>query len=252
MLSRKILSWDDFNFNSNVDVAGSGVWYDLLSFEISQLNIRKFFAGRGYQLKVPTVDQETGKDISSPNTYTVSLSNSIPSISGPNTGYQIQAFADATELPISSVDATANEVTIDTSGSSNSDADITVFYISDASGQFVRFVVEASTNEFDDFTYDDLGALHSLDQRNTEERETLDNSLTAPEFFYVKLQVKSDLAYITDPNQDSSLNNYSIETDVKQLILPHKMQKLSGYMAKEGTPGTREGVKEAVTLDLSH
>ena len=252
MLSRKILSWDDFDFNSNVDVAGSGVWYDLLTFEVAQLNIRKFFAGRGYQLKIPTADQDTGKDISGPDTYTMSLSNSIPSIDGPNTGYQVQAFADATELPVSSIDAAADEVTIDTSGSSNSEADITVFYISDAAEQFARLVVEASTNEFDDFAYDDLGALHSLDQRNTEERETLDNSLTAPEFFYVKLQVKSGLSYVTDPDQDSDLNNYDIQTDIAQLILPHKMQGLSEYMAKEGTPGTREAVKEAVTLDLSH
>lgn len=252
MLSRKILSWDDFDFSSNTDVAGSGVWYDLLTFEIAQLNIRKFFAGRGFQLKIPTVDQDTGQDIDAADTYTMSLTNSIPDISGPSLDYQVQVFADGTELPVSAIDASADELTVDTSGSSNSDADITAFYISDKSEQFVRMVVQASTNEWDDFLYDDLGGLHSLDQRNTEERSVIENDMTAPEFFYVKVQVKSALTYATNPNQVSSLNNYDIDTDVSQLILPHKMQGIDEYMAKQGTPGTCEAVKEAVILDLSH
>ena len=252
MLSRKILAWDDFQFSSNVDVAGSGVWYDLLSYEVTQNNLKKFFAGKGFRLKVPTADQKTSVDADSASSVTVSLTHSIPDITGPAVDYQVQAYVDDTEYPVSSIDATANEVTVDTSDSSNGDADITVFYISDASEQFGRFVVEASTNEYDDFLSDDLGSIHSLDQRNVEEREKLVNSQLAPEFFYVKLQVKSSISYVTDPGQDSDLNDHSIETDLNKLILPHKQQPVTEYINKDGTPGTREAVKEMVIQNLTH
>lgn len=252
MLSRKILNWDQFNFSTNVDVAGAGIWTDLLTFEISQLNIRKFFGGKGFQLKVPTAEQKSGIDLSATDTHTVSLANSIPDIAGPNTEYQVQGFADAIELPVSSIDAISNEVTLDTSGVSATGMDITIFYLSDASGQFCRGIIQASTSEWDSFIEDDLGTLHSLDQRNIEQRSTINNDLSAPEFFYVKLQVKSDLSYITDPSQNSDFNDYAITTDVNKFILSHKMQPLNEYMAKEGTPDTREAVKEAITLQLTH
>lgn len=250
--TRKVLTWNNFNFSTNKSVAGLGVWHDLLKFTVKERLIRSFFAGQGYQLKVPTMDQDTGKDIDADDEYTLSLTNSIADITGQNTDYQVEAFIDGSPATINSIDTDANEVTIDISGSSSNDSDLSVFYIPDDADQEFRFVVRATTNEFNDFEYDDLGAVHSLDQKDTNQRQVLNNGQEAPEFFEVVVQVKSDITYITDQAQNSDLNDNGATSTIHALFLPGKVMDLAEYIKAKDTPGTRAGVKERVIRQLTH
>lgn len=243
--------WNDFEFTSNIDVAGADVWHDLLELEVNQNALKKLAAGSKVRLRVPTADQETGVDISTPDSYTVSLSNSITSIDGPSLTYQVQAFADGTELSVSSIDEVANEVTIDTSGSTNSNADLTVFYIANDNAQMARIIVRSTQENWGRIYKDDLGSLHTIDQRNNEEQQTLTNTHFAPEFFKIVLEVNSDITYLTDTSQDSGLNDYDQDVRLKTLELGHKHQDIRKYIAASKEFSSKAQVKSSVIQALN-